>query len=182
MTKNYPSPKVNRLKLRKHNFGPKKLMTSQGHISGILFQKWVSTAHMEVGSQVKIHNQNSLYELSENQWSVVLIFLFLCVCRVCETGSDHQPLSDNQQTNCEYFVDSLFEEAQKVGAKSLSPTEQKKQVSVNKIFFLPVFLKIWTFRSSLVGQQVKDLALSLLWLWLQLWHAFSPWPRNFDML
>ena len=88
------------------------------------------------------------------------------MCRVCETGSDHQPLSDNQQINCEYFVDSLFEEAQKVGAKSLSPTEQKKQVSVNKIFFLPVFLKIWTFRSSLVGQQVKDLALSLLWLWL----------------
>ncbi|XP_061010883.1 UBX domain-containing protein 2A isoform X5 [Dama dama] len=46
---------------------------------------------------------------------------------VCETGSDHQPLSDSQQTNCEYFVDSLFEEAQKVGAKCLSPTEQKKQ-------------------------------------------------------
>uniref|UniRef100_A0A2K6FLA8 UBX domain protein 2A n=1 Tax=Propithecus coquereli TaxID=379532 RepID=A0A2K6FLA8_PROCO len=45
----------------------------------------------------------------------------------CETGSDNQPLSDNQQTNCEYFVDSLFEEAQKVGAKCLSTTEQKKQ-------------------------------------------------------
>ena len=53
---------------------------------------------------------------------------------VCETGSDHQPLSDSQQTNCEYFVDSLFEEAQKVGAKCLSPTEQKKQVSVHKSF------------------------------------------------
>lgn len=54
---------------------------------------------------------------------------------VCETGSDHQPLSDNQQINCEYFVDSLFEEAQKVGAKSLSPTEQKKQVDVS--------IKLW---------------------------------------
>uniref|UniRef100_A0A8C6EGA6 UBX domain-containing protein 2A n=1 Tax=Microcebus murinus TaxID=30608 RepID=A0A8C6EGA6_MICMU len=49
----------------------------------------------------------------------------------CETGSDNQPLSDNQQTNCECFVDSLFEEAQKVGAKCLSPTEQKKQVDVS---------------------------------------------------
>ncbi|XP_012515897.1 PREDICTED: UBX domain-containing protein 2A [Propithecus coquereli] len=48
----------------------------------------------------------------------------------CETGSDNQPLSDNQQTNCEYFVDSLFEEAQKVGAKCLSTTEQKKQVNI----------------------------------------------------
>uniref|UniRef100_A0A8C0XGS6 Uncharacterized protein n=1 Tax=Castor canadensis TaxID=51338 RepID=A0A8C0XGS6_CASCN len=49
---------------------------------------------------------------------------------VCETGSDNQSLSDNQQRNCEYFVDSLFEEAQKVGANCLSPTEQKKQVDV----------------------------------------------------
>lgn len=54
---------------------------------------------------------------------------------VCETGSDNQPLSDNQQTTCEYFVDSLFEEAQKVGAKCLSPTEQKKQVDVS--------IKLW---------------------------------------
>uniref|UniRef100_A0A8C8URS3 Uncharacterized protein n=1 Tax=Peromyscus maniculatus bairdii TaxID=230844 RepID=A0A8C8URS3_PERMB len=30
---------------------------------------------------------------------------------VCETGSpDNQPLNDNQQRNCDYFVDSLFEE------------------------------------------------------------------------
>lgn len=54
---------------------------------------------------------------------------------VCETGSDNQPLSDNRQTTCEYFVDSLFEEAQKVGAKRLSPTEQKKQVDVS--------IKLW---------------------------------------
>ena len=33
--------------------------------------------------------------------------------------------------------------------------------------------------SSLVGRQVKDLALSLLCLQLQLWHRFSPWPGNF---
>ncbi|XP_073868353.1 UBX domain-containing protein 2A isoform X3 [Macaca fascicularis] len=55
--------------------------------------------------------------------------------RVCETGSDNQPLSNNQQSNCEYFVDSLFEEAQKVGSKCVSPTEQKKQVDVN--------IKLW---------------------------------------
>ena len=28
----------------------------------------------------------------------------------------------------------------------------------------------------------KDLALSLLWLWLQPWHVFDPWPRNFYSL
>ncbi|XP_066090783.1 UBX domain-containing protein 2A isoform X2 [Saccopteryx bilineata] len=54
---------------------------------------------------------------------------------VCESGPDSQPLSDNRQTSCEYFVDSLFEEAQKVGAKCLSPTEQKKQVDVS--------IKLW---------------------------------------
>ncbi|XP_023612217.1 UBX domain-containing protein 2A isoform X2 [Myotis lucifugus] len=54
---------------------------------------------------------------------------------VCETGSDNQPLSDNRQSTCEYFVDSLFEEAQKVGARCLSPTEQKKQVDIN--------IKLW---------------------------------------
>ncbi|XP_004395004.1 PREDICTED: UBX domain-containing protein 2A [Odobenus rosmarus divergens] len=54
---------------------------------------------------------------------------------VCETGSDNQPLNDDQQRNCEYFVDSLFEEAEKVGAKCMSPTEQKKQVDVS--------IKLW---------------------------------------
>ncbi|KAM5143378.1 UBX domain-containing protein 2A isoform 1-T3 [Callospermophilus lateralis] len=54
---------------------------------------------------------------------------------VSETGSNNQPLSDNQQTNCEYFVNSLFEEAQKVGAKCLSPTEQKKEVDIS--------IKLW---------------------------------------
>ena len=37
-------------------------------------------------------------------------------------------------------------------------------------------------RSSLVAQWVKALVLSLLWLWLQLWCEFSPWPRSFCML
>ena len=31
-------------------------------------------------------------------------------------------------------------------------------------------------RSSLVAKWVKDLALSLLWLWLQQWHRFDLWP------
>ena len=28
-------------------------------------------------------------------------------------------------------------------------------------------------------QWVKDLALSLPWLWLLLWHGLGPWPGNF---
>ena len=32
-----------------------------------------------------------------------------------------------------------------------------------------------------VVQGVRDLALSLLWLWLQLWHRLNPWPGNFCM-
>ena len=31
---------------------------------------------------------------------------------------------------------------------------------------------------DLVPQQVKDAALSLLWLWLQRWCGFAPWPRT----
>ena len=36
--------------------------------------------------------------------------------------------------------------------------------------------------SYCVAQQVKDLALSLQWLGLLLWHGFDPWPVNFCML
>ncbi|XP_049640450.1 UBX domain-containing protein 2A [Suncus etruscus] len=54
---------------------------------------------------------------------------------VCGAGADSQPPSERQQTNCDYLVNSLFEEAQKVGAKCLSPGEQKKQVDVN--------IKLW---------------------------------------
>ena len=32
-----------------------------------------------------------------------------------------------------------------------------------------------------MGQQVKDLALSLLWLCLQLWRGFDPWPGHVHM-
>ena len=32
-----------------------------------------------------------------------------------------------------------------------------------------------------MAQWVKDPALSLLWLWLELWRGFDPWPRNFHM-
>ena len=41
------------------------------------------------------------------------------------------------------------------------------------------FLKKWE-RSFPVAQQVKDLALSLLWLRSLLWCCgFNPWPGNF---
>ena len=33
-----------------------------------------------------------------------------------------------------------------------------------------------------MAQQVKDLALSLQWLGLLLWHRFNTWPGNFHML
>lgn len=78
--------------------------------------------------------------------------LLLLLCRVCETGSDNQPLSDNQQTTCEYFVDSLFEEAQKVGARCLSPTDQKKQVNVHNFCLCQSFSKCGPFRKSAWGQ------------------------------
>ena len=35
--------------------------------------------------------------------------------------------------------------------------------------------------NSLVAQQVKDPALSLLQLRLLLWHRFNPWSRKFHM-
>ena len=37
-------------------------------------------------------------------------------------------------------------------------------------------------RSFLVAQKVKDLALSLLWLGLMLWHRFDSRPWNLCML
>ena len=33
-----------------------------------------------------------------------------------------------------------------------------------------------------MAQWVKDPALSLLWLWFQLWHRFDSWPREFCIL
>ena len=32
-----------------------------------------------------------------------------------------------------------------------------------------------------MAHQVKDLALSLLWLRSLLWYRFNPWPSNFRM-
>ena len=43
------------------------------------------------------------------------------------------------------------------------------------------FLKVNICGSSLVAQQVKEPALSLLWLGLLLRCGFDPWPRNFHM-
>ena len=31
------------------------------------------------------------------------------------------------------------------------------------------------------AQWVKDLEMLLLWLWLQIWLRFDPWPRDFCM-
>lgn len=33
-----------------------------------------------------------------------------------------------------------------------------------------------------MAQQIRDLALSLRWLWLQLWNGFNPWRGNFRIL
>ena len=38
------------------------------------------------------------------------------------------------------------------------------------------------FVESLVAQWIMDLTLSLLWLWVLLWHGSDPWPGNFCML
>ena len=37
------------------------------------------------------------------------------------------------------------------------------------------------YRSSLVAQQAKDLALLPQWLGLLLWYRYDPWPGNFHM-
>ena len=44
------------------------------------------------------------------------------------------------------------------------------------------YLKIICYRSSLVAQWVKDLALPLQQLGSLLWHMFLYWPGNFHML
>ena len=46
---------------------------------------------------------------------------------------------------------------------------------INNVFKAPL-------RSSLVAQQVKDEALSLLWLRSLLWYPFNPWPQKSRML
>ena len=52
-------------------------------------------------------------------------------------------------------------------------------------FYQPLFRKTVYHkhgRSSLVAQQVKDPALSLLWLRSLLWCRFDPWAGKFSML
>lgn len=46
---------------------------------------------------------------------------------MCKSGTDDQILNGTEQ-NCDYFVDNLFEEAQKVGAMCVPPTTVKNQV------------------------------------------------------
>ena len=52
---------------------------------------------------------------------------------------------------------------------------------VNWKVHLSFLLKIQKLKSSLMAQQVMDLALALLWLRLLLWHELDPWPLNFRM-
>nr|XP_005510174.2 UBX domain-containing protein 2A [Columba livia] len=53
---------------------------------------------------------------------------------MCKSGTDDQILNGAEQ-NCDYFVDSLFEEAQKVGARCVPPATVKNQVDV--------IIKLW---------------------------------------
>lgn len=46
---------------------------------------------------------------------------------MCKSGTNDQVLNGTEQ-NCDYFVDNLFEEAQKVGAICMPPTTVKNQV------------------------------------------------------
>ncbi|NWI95854.1 UBX2A protein, partial [Pitta sordida] len=53
---------------------------------------------------------------------------------VCKSGSEDQILGGPEQ-NCDYFVDDLFEEAQKVGAMCVPPATIRSQVDV--------IIKLW---------------------------------------
>ncbi|KFP24176.1 UBX domain-containing protein 2A, partial [Colius striatus] len=53
---------------------------------------------------------------------------------VCKSGTGEQILNGAEQ-NCDYFVDNLFEEAQKIGAICMPPTTVEKQVDV--------IIKLW---------------------------------------
>lgn len=53
----------------------------------------------------------------------------------------------------------------------VSKTAQKQKAFKN-IQYVP----------AVVQQGVKDLALSVWWLWSLPWHGFGPWPGNFHIL
>ena len=62
---------------------------------------------------------------------------------------------------------------------------QKYNIGISqKIYSCPFSILILKLqrRSSFVAQQVKDLALSLMWLHPLLWHRFDPGSQNFHML
>lgn len=48
---------------------------------------------------------------------------------MCKSRTDDQILNGTEQ-NRDYFVDNLFEEAQKIGAICMSPTTVRSQVGV----------------------------------------------------
>lgn len=48
---------------------------------------------------------------------------------MCKSRTDDQILNGTEQ-NRDYFVDNLFEEAQKIGAICMSPTTVRNQVGV----------------------------------------------------
>lgn len=50
---------------------------------------------------------------------------------MCKSRADGQILNGTEQ-NHDYFVNDLFEEAQKIGAICVSPTTVKNQVDVDK--------------------------------------------------
>ncbi|XP_025923871.1 LOW QUALITY PROTEIN: UBX domain-containing protein 2A [Apteryx rowi] len=53
---------------------------------------------------------------------------------MCKSGTDDQILNGTEQ-NCDYFVNNLFEEAQKVGAICMPPATVKNQVDI--------IIKLW---------------------------------------
>ena len=51
-----------------------------------------------------------------------------------------------------------------------------KALKLKTIMVVGALVRFW----SVVDGLTEDgfVALSLLWLWLQLWNGFHPWPRN----
>lgn len=54
-------------------------------------------------------------------------------------------------------------------------------VTILKAIFATSQLGKKQFRGSVVAQEVKNPALSWLWLGSLMWHRFGPWPWNFHM-
>ena len=71
-----------------------------------------------------------------------------------------------------------------VGQKKVSFTINQRAGTSSVVFVcvcVCVCVHVRSERSSLVAQQVKDLALSLLQLGALLWYGFDPWPGNVYM-